>query len=110
LAQVDVVVLPSYREGLSKSLIEAAASGRALITTDVPGCRDVVTHEQDGLLVPAREWRPLAAAIARLDDDRDLMRALGHAARARALAMFDERIVIRRTLEVYETLLSRDGT
>ena len=98
---VDVVVLPSYREGLSKSLIEAAASGNALITTDTPGCRDVVVHEQCGLLVPVRQWRPLEAAISRLDDDRSLARRLGEAARRRALELFDEATIVRETLAVY---------
>lgn len=60
-ASVDAVILPSYREGLPKGLIEAGASGLPLVTTDVPGCREVVTNEVDGLLVPARN----AAALAR---------------------------------------------
>ena len=105
LASVDVVVLPSYREGLPKTLIEAAACARPLITTDVPGCREVVSHEEDGLLVPVREAHPLARAIARLDDDPELARRLGQAAREKALARFDERIVVERTLAVYGELL-----
>ena len=103
-ARVDVVALPSYREGLPKGLIEAAACARALVATDVPGCREVVTHEADGLLVPVREALPLAAAIARLDDDASLCRRLGAAAREKALARFDERSVITRTLAVYNEL------
>src|SRR6478672_11001671 len=94
----DLVVLPSYREGLPKSLIEAAACARPLITTDVPGCREVVTHEVDGLLVPVRQAEPLARAIARLQDDPALARKLGEAAREKALNTFDERIVIEKTL------------
>jgi glycosyltransferase involved in cell wall biosynthesis len=107
LADVDVVVLPSYREGLPKTLIEAAGCALPLVTTDVPGCREVVTHEVDGLLTPAREWEPLARAIARLDDDAALRRRLGEAARAKALDQFDEQIVLRRTLDVYGELLNR---
>lgn len=107
LADVDVVVLPSYREGLPKTLIEAAGCALPLVTTDVPGCREVVTHEVDGLLAPAREWEPLARAIARLDDDAALRRRLGEAARAKALDQFDEQIVLRRTLAVYGELLDR---
>lgn len=107
LADVDVVVLPSYREGLPKTLIEAAGCALPLVTTDVPGCREVVTHEVDGLLAPAREWEPLARAIARLDDDAALRRRLGEAARAKALDQFDEQIVLRRTLDVYGELLNR---
>jgi glycosyltransferase involved in cell wall biosynthesis len=106
LADADVVVLPSYREGLSKALIEAAACGKAIITTDVPGCRDVVEHEVSGLLVPARQAAPLAAAIARLDDDRDLIRTYGEAARARAETVFAEPIVIAQTLAVYREALA----
>ncbi len=106
LADADVVILPSYREGLPKTLIEAAACALPLITTDVPGCREVVTHDEDGLLAPVREWAPLAAAIARLDDDPALGKRLGAAARVKALAQFDETIVIDRTLAVYEELLA----
>ena len=98
---VDAVALPSYREGLPKSLIEAAGCGLPLITTDVPGCREVVTHEQDGLLIPPRNADALAAAIARLADDPELCQQLGAAARQRALAEFDEQIVIEKTLGVY---------
>lgn len=105
LGSADVVVLPSYREGLPKTLIEAAACALPLVTTDVPGCREVVRHDEDGLLAPVREWKPLAEAIARLDDDPALRRRLGLAAREKALAQFDERIVIDRTIAVYEELL-----
>lgn len=106
LAEVDVVVLPSYREGLPKTLIEAAGCALPLVTTDVPGCREVVTHEQDGLLVAVREHKGLVEAIARLDDDPDLRRRLGMAAREKALRLFDVEIVIRRTLDVYRELLA----
>lgn len=102
---VDAVVLPSYREGLPKGLIEAAACGLPLITTDVPGCREVVTDGVNGLLVPARNSVALAGAIARLHDDPALGLRLGTAARARALSEFDERSVITRTLGVYRELI-----
>lgn len=105
LSRVDVVVLPSYREGLPKTLIEAAACGLPLITTNVPGCREVVTHGLDGLLVPARDASALALAIARLHADPALAQRLGQAARAKALAEFDEEIVIARTMEVYRELI-----
>lgn len=102
---VDVVALPSYREGLPKGLIEAGASGCALLTTDVPGCREVVTHGVDGLLVPARNAEALAQAIARLQADLALRTRLGAAARHKALDCFDDRIVISHTLDVYRELL-----
>ena len=104
-AAVDAVVLPSYREGLPKSLIEAAACGLPLIATDVPGCREVVTDGVDGLLVPARNPNALAAAIARLQDMPALAAALGKAARAKALVEFGESIVIERTIAVHRELL-----
>jgi len=105
-ASSDVFVLPSYyREGLPKSLIEAAACATPLITTDMPGCRDVVIDGVDGLIVPPRDADALGTAIARLLDAPELARKLGLAARAKTLAAFDERIVIRRTLETYEEVL-----
>ena len=108
LNSVDVMALPSYyREGVPKSLIEAAACGLAIITTDLPGCREVVTeHGVDGLRVAPRDARALADRIIALDDDRQLLLQLGRSARARALADFDERLVIQRTVEVYDELLS----
>lgn len=102
---VDAVVLPSYREGLPKGLIEAAACGLPLVATDVPGCREVVSDGVEGLLVPVRDARALADAIARLQDAPELCARLGRNARARALAEYDERIVIGHTLAVYEELL-----
>lgn len=103
---VDAVVLPSYREGLPKGLIEAGASGLPLVTTDVPGCREVVSDGEDGLLVPVKSAQALAAAIARLHDDPALRARLGAAARAKALAQFDERIVIDRTVAVYAEVIA----
>lgn len=105
-AKTDIAVLPSYYgEGLPKSLIEAAACALPLVTTDVPGCRDVVTDGEDGLIVPVRNASALAAAIRTLHNNPKWARQLGHAARKRALAEFDERIVISRTLDVYAELL-----
>jgi len=110
LSTIDVMALPSYyREGVPKSLIEGAAAGLALITTDQPGCREVVTrHGMDGLVVPPRNASALAVLVARLDDDRELLARLGAKAREKALGEFDERAVIQRTLDVYERLLGTD--
>jgi glycosyltransferase involved in cell wall biosynthesis len=101
---VDVVALPSYREGLPKGLIEAGACGLPLVTTDVPGCHEVVRHGVDGLLVPARDAAALARAIATLQDDPELRRRLADAARLRATTEFDERKIIAATLSVYREL------
>ncbi|HEX5306318.1 MAG TPA: glycosyltransferase family 4 protein [Dyella sp.] len=107
LRSVHVMVLPSYyREGVPKSLIEAAASGLAIVTTDFPGCREVVTeHGSDGLRVPPRDALALAQRIIMLDDDRALLERLGRSARQRALSDFDERLVIQQTVDVYGELL-----
>ncbi len=110
LATVDVVVLPSHREGLPRTLVEAAACGLPLITTDVPGCREVVSDGVDGLLVPKGDGAALAQAIRRLQRDPELAQRLGAAARLKAQAQFDERIVIQRTLEVYAELRDAPAT
>jgi glycosyltransferase involved in cell wall biosynthesis len=105
-AETDVAVLPSYREGLPKSMIEAAACALPLIITDAPGCREVVGIDgEEGLVVPVRDGRALAGAIRRLDDDRALARKLGEAVRQKALREFDEQIIIERTLAVYREVL-----
>lgn len=107
LRTVDVMALPSYyREGVPKSLIEGAASGLALITTNLPGCREVVSeHGIDGLHVEPRSATDLAGQLARLDDDRLLLVRLGEHARERAVTHFDERMVINKTFDVYNELL-----
>jgi glycosyltransferase involved in cell wall biosynthesis len=105
LRSVDAVVLPSYREGLPRALTEAAACGIALITTDVPGCRDVVSDQVDGLLVPVKDPAALASAIASLQDDVELRARLASSARRKCLAEFDERIIIAQTLDVYRELV-----
>ncbi|HWU77498.1 MAG TPA: glycosyltransferase family 4 protein, partial [Rhodanobacter sp.] len=104
LGSVDVVVLPSHREGLPRTLVEAAACGLPLITTDVPGCREVVSDGVDGLLVPKGDSKALAQAIRRLQENPELARRMGAAARLKARSQFDEHIVIQRTLEVYAEL------
>lgn len=102
---VDAVVLPSYREGLPRGLIEAAACALPLVTTNVPGCREVVTDGEDGILVSHKNAKELADAIERLRSDPALCRRLGHAARRKALELFDERLVVEQTLRVYCELI-----
>ncbi len=105
-ASVHAVVLPSnYREGVPKVLIEAAASGRPIVATDNPGCREIARHEENALLVPPRDAAALAAALARLAKDPALRRRLGQGGRRIAEAEFDENQVAARTLEIYRRLL-----
>ena len=104
-AHAHIAVLPSYREGLPKALLEAAACGRALVATDVPGCREIVRHEETGLLVPAKDATALADAIQRLANDGTLRRRLGAQARAIAETEFAEDVVVRDTMALYRELL-----
>ena len=96
----DCVVLPSYREGTPKTLLEAAAMGKPLVTTDVPGCREVVRDGENGYLCPARDGAALAAAMRRMAElpTADL-RALGTASRQLAVTRFDQRLVIAAYLD-----------
>ena len=103
-AGTHIAVLPSYREGLPLSLLEAAACGRAIVATDVPGCREVVEDEKTGLLVPPRDPAALARAIDRLAGDPELRARLGRAARARVLERFTTDRVIHATLGLYRDL------
>ena len=103
--QAHVAVLPSYREGMPRTLLEAAACARPIITTDVPGCRQVIDDGVEGILVPAREAAGLAAAMARLAGDGDLRLAMGRAARVRAEARFGVEAVIAAHMALYRQLL-----
>lgn len=106
-ARAHIAVLPSYREGLPKALLEAAACGRPAVTTDVPGCRELVEHEANGLLVPVRAAAPLADALERLARSPDLRRQLGAEARRRVETEFADHIVHDRIIGLYRTLLGK---
>ncbi|WP_242504923.1 glycosyltransferase family 4 protein [Aliivibrio finisterrensis] len=101
IAQSTLMVLPSYREGLPKSLIEAAACGRAVITTDVPGCRDAIEPNVTGLLVPVKSVEPLAKAINRLIDDSVLRLKFAENGRNLAQSEFDIQDVVNTHIEIY---------
>lgn len=103
----EIAVLPSFfPEGVPRSLMEPAAMGKPLVTTDTRGCRDVVQAEVNGLLVPPRDAGALTAALSRLLSDAPLRKRMGQASRKRALAHFDERLMARRTLDLYARLLA----
>ncbi|OIS91135.1 hypothetical protein BLA27_23285 [Brucella cytisi] len=106
ILQADIFCLPSYREGLPKALLEAGASGCAIITTDVPGCRQVVTHMETGLLVPPKDVASLAEAIRALAADRNLRLKLAEAAREKVEAYFSNEVVNARTIAVYRKLIA----
>lgn len=106
LAQSDIACLPSHREGLPKALLEAMATGLPCITTDTPGCREVVRHMDNGLLVPSRAPSELAGALELLLGDSGLRRQMGARGRQRVEEEFCTRIIVRQTLELYAALHS----
>lgn len=105
LAQSSLVCLPSYFEGLPKVLVEAAACGRAIVTTDTPGCRDVVRHGENGLLVPPRDAKALASSLALLLNNKTLRAAMGARGREIVLREFSEEYLNEQILAVYRELL-----
>ena len=105
MAQTNLVVLPSfYGEGLPKVLIEAAACGRPVITTDLPGCRDAIEEGVTGILVPPRDYLALAVAIRTLLEDQELCQAMGSAGRKRSESLFDVNAVVKAHLKIYREL------
>ncbi len=101
IAAATAVVLPSYREGLPRSLLEAGAMGRPLIATDVPGCRDVVVDGVNGYLCAVRDRFSLAAAIRRMAElPHERRVAMGEAARRQVQDRFSEELVVRTYLDV----------
>jgi len=106
LRAAHIACLPSYREGLPKTLLEAAACGLPIVTTDAPGCREMVEDGVNGLLVPVRDVAGLEAALRRLILDPDLRRRMGEQSRARAEAEFGLERVIEQTLAVYGEVIA----
>jgi glycosyltransferase involved in cell wall biosynthesis len=102
LQAAHIACLPSsYGEGLPKSLLEAASCGLPIVTTDAPGCREVVRDGVNGLLVPVHDAAALAAALRKLIDDAELRRSMGEQSRLRAETEFGLETVIAQTLAVY---------
>lgn len=104
LTQSHIVCLPSYREGLPKSLLEGLAAGRPLVATDVPGCREAVQDGVNGFLVPAKDARSLADALEKLIRSRELRQRMGEASRNLALTEFSSQRIETETLAVYSQL------
>lgn len=102
--ECHIACLPSYREGLPKALLEAAACGRPLVSCDVPGCREIVRHGVNGLLVPPRDAPALADALAQLIADPQQRAVFGTAARTLVAAEFSVDHVIEQTLALYREL------
>jgi glycosyltransferase involved in cell wall biosynthesis len=105
-SNVHVVCLPSYyREGVPKVLIEAAACERSIVTTDMPGCREIVQDGENGLLVPPKDPDALADALRELIDSPERRRSMGARGRQIVKDEFSIEKVVRETMEVYDELL-----
>ena len=98
---IDIVCLPSWREGFPKVLMEAASFGLPVITTDVPGCRDAVIKNVTGILVPAKDEIKLANAISKLFEDVNLRKKMGKANRELAIEKFDLVQIVNKVIKLY---------
>jgi glycosyltransferase involved in cell wall biosynthesis len=106
-ANSHIICLPSYREGFPKSLIEAAAASRAVITTNVPGCRDSIIPNKTGLLVPVKNANKLANAIQFLIENPKIRKSMGKAGRKLAKNQYQIKLVINTHIKIYERLLNK---
>ena len=103
-AKSNIVVLPSYREGLPKVLLEAASCGRPIVATDVPGCREIVRNNINGFLVPPYDSKLLVLALKALIKNPKLRARMGASSREIVMAEFSEEIVVKQTMELYERI------
>ena len=107
LGKTHVFCLPTaYAEGLPKALIEAAAAGRAIVTTDAPGCREVVRNGENGFLIPLRSSHALANALRQLIENSELRKRMGQRGREIAVAEFSNERICEETLSLYQALVS----
>jgi len=100
-----IIVLPSYREGFPKILMEAAATGRPVITTNVPGCRDAIIDKKTGVLVPPKNYKKLAKAILNLSRNKKKIITYGKAGRKNALNNFNVDDVVTKHFSIYKSLI-----
>jgi glycosyltransferase involved in cell wall biosynthesis len=107
--RAHIAVLPSRREGLPKSLLEAAACGRPLVATDVPGCREIAVAGETGLLVPVDDPTALAQAIETLVHDPHLRQHMGQAARRMVETRFSDEIIGQATVDLYRRLIDKSA-
>lgn len=105
LSQATIVVLPSYREGMPKVLLEAQALGRPIVTTDVPGCREAIENGKTGFLVKVKNSQSLADAIEKLINNDELCLEFSHNARVLAEQKFDIKQVVNTHIHIYEKLV-----
>lgn len=104
LRRMDVFTLPSYREGLPVSVLEAMATGLPVVASDIRGCREAVVHGETGLLVPPRDAAALTEAVLALLENPEMARRMGRAGRRRAVELYDRRVAQRRYLTAIEAM------
>lgn len=107
MAAIDVFVLPSHREGMPRTIIEAMASSKPVVATNIRGCREEVVNEVTGLLVPVKNPKALAEAIIRLLSNPELARQMGAEGRRQACEHFDERIVLDKQVKAYTEIIRK---
>ncbi|HUE22880.1 MAG TPA: glycosyltransferase family 4 protein [Bryobacteraceae bacterium] len=110
LGMMDIFVLPSYREGLPRSILEAMACELPVVTTDIRGCREAVLDGATGIVVPPRDAKALTDAVLDLIDHPQKALKMGKEGRRRAVSRFDAKLVQKRFAGVFETMLARRGT
>ncbi len=104
----DIVILPSWREGLSRTILEASSMSKAIITTNVPGCRDIIKHNYNGLVVKAKDYKALEKNIIFLLKNKKIANKFGEYARKNVIKKFEVNKINNETLIIYERLLSRN--
>jgi glycosyltransferase involved in cell wall biosynthesis len=104
IGKADILCLPSYREGMPKILLEGASCGKPIVASNVPGCREIVQEGVNGLLVPVQNINKLAMAIKQLLKSPKLRESMGGNGRNIAKELFDEKIIINETLQLYEEI------
>ena len=105
LGRASIVCLPSYREGLPKALLEAAAMGRPIVSFDVAGCREIVISNFNGLLVPFADQNALEGALEKLISDRPLCELFGRNGRQMIVEKFSDNVINRQTFKVWAELI-----
>lgn len=109
IALCDVFVLPSYREGIPRTLIEAASMGKPIVTTNAVGCKEVVEHGRNGFLIPLKDSDALAEAIETLIKNKKSREKFGKHSRQKAIKEFDKNIVVEKTISLYKKLIRKKG-
>jgi len=109
IEKADIIVLPSYREGVPRTLIEAASMSKPIVTTNAPGCKEVVEDGVNGFLVPVKDYKSLAEKIEILIDNPSLREEFGKNSRIKAVKEFDIKAVVNQYLKVYEEMISMEN-